>query len=57
MSKYAIYLNYTPTGKWVFVGGVPVALATATFDSLSKAKRYAISNGYSVEPNGKLILN
>ena len=56
MSKYPLYLNATPTGKWVFVGGVPKEMATLVFDSLSQIKKYVTSKGYIVEPNGKCVI-
>jgi hypothetical protein len=53
--KNAIYLNYTPTGKWVFVGSVPPKLAGKVFDTLSKAKKWATTSGYTIQANGKVI--
>ena len=55
MSQYGLYINVTPTGKLVFVGGVPTDMTELVFDSLSQIKKYATNKGYEVLPNGRLV--
>ena len=55
MKTYNIHLHYTPTGKWVFVGSVPTQMEKLIFDTLSKAKKWALLHDYDVASNGKLI--